>query len=519
MDTFVNNDTPQEGATFGEYRTSTKIDGVQSQFMPQVDALEDRKISSFGGVQGSSDFKQTTTTTTTTKYTTSSSSGGESQVSYNKAIQTSTKVAPTKTLPVKFLPPIFGKSDSSNFQATTTTTTSTNNFGGMDTQLSGQATEGATFGEYRTSTKIDGVQSQYMPQVDALEDKGLATVDTGASLGDFQMTTTTTSTTNFGGMDTQLISQATEGATFGEYRTSTKIDGVQSQYMPQVDALEDKGLTTVDTGANVTDFQTTTTTETTTTGFDLNQLGTTSSGFDASTFQTTEPVVDTVANLTDFQTTMTTTTSATNFGGIDTQLSGQATEGATFGEYRTSTKIDGVQSQYMPQVDALEDKGSATVDTGASSFQTTTKTTTSNTNFGGIDTQLSGQTTEGATFGEYRTSTKIDGVQSQYMPQIDAISTDLPSIPAVPTRTLNQVSLGANAFGTVQTGEEVATVTPLKGSFAVSRNKYIGGMSTINQGNAYNTSTYNVGQAGTTSYSKYTTVTKNYNTRTYNHKA
>jgi hypothetical protein len=105
------------------------------------------------------------------------------------------------------------------------------------------------------------------------------------------------------------------------------------------------------------------------------------------------------------------------------------------------------------------------------------------------------------------------------MPQVDAISTDLPSIPAVPTRTLNQVSLGANAFGAVPTGEEVATVTPLKGSFAVSRSKYTGGMSSMDQGNVYNTSTYNVGQTGSTSYSKYTTVTKNYNTRTYNYKA
>ena len=195
---------------------------------------------------------------------------------------------------------------------------------------------------------------------------------------------------------------------------------------------------------------------------------------------------------------------------------------------RTSTKIDGVQSQYMPQVDAIP---SAEADLnlgalgGASTVQTTTTTTTTSSS-NALPGSTSGfysttdDTGSGAVYGEYRTTTKIDGRQSIYMPQVDAISTDLPSVPAVPTRTLEQASFAQSGDGFSE-----ATVTPLKGSFAVSRNKYVGGMSTMDQGNKYNTSTYrqafrsNVGATGgSSSYSQHTTVTKNYNSRTYNYK-
>jgi len=138
---------------------------------------------------------------------------------------------------------------------------------------------------------------------------------------------------------------------------------------------------------------------------------------------------------------------------------------------------------------------------GETTVQTTTTTTTTTTS--DVDSGA-------ATFGEYESTSALN------------------SVPAVPTRTLDTYDEFQNGEGSSE-----ATVTPLKGSFAISRNKYVGGMSAYGQaeasmeeGNAYNASTHsdlrgNIGSKGTasaggfTSFSEYT-VTKDFNTRTYN---
>ena len=42
MDTFLSNGnslSQDEGATFGEYQTTTKVNGVLSRFIPDIDAI------------------------------------------------------------------------------------------------------------------------------------------------------------------------------------------------------------------------------------------------------------------------------------------------------------------------------------------------------------------------------------------------------------------------------------------------------------------------------------------------
>ena len=92
--------------------------------------------------------------------------------------------------------------------------------------------EGATFGEYRTTTKVNGVQSQFTPDIDAIpsaEDKYDRYEKTTFEIGPESSP-----------LDVEYLESnnvgAEEAAQFGEYRTMTKVNGVQSIYTPSIDA-------------------------------------------------------------------------------------------------------------------------------------------------------------------------------------------------------------------------------------------------------------------------------------------
>ena len=470
----------------------------------------------FGG-----DFQATTTTTTTTETTTSGfdmaqfggAEGGESAGFDASAFQSGEATVDT------------GATFGGDFQATTTTTTTTETTtGGFDMAQFGGAEGGESAG-------FDASAFQ----------SGEATVDTGANFGgDFQATTTTTTTTETttGGFDMAQFGGAEGGESAG-------FDASAFQ----------SGEATVDTGANFGgDFQatttTTTTTETTNFGgfdaqfaggetsttlqtdqtFDLNNLqssGQEGAGFEFNAENTETPLVDATSALQDYgassgfneyqttNTTTETTTTTTNFEGLQGfDLNNlQAGSSSDFSAFQTTTTTE----SNVEAGAASYDEGNANVDAipsttlepamdlgqfgGETTVQTTTTTTTTTTS--DVDSGA-------ATFGEYESTSALN------------------SVPAVPTRTLDTYDEFQNGEGSSE-----ATVTPLKGSFAISRNKYVGGMSAYGQaeasmeeGNAYNASTHsdlrgNIGSKGTasaggfTSFSEYT-VTKDFNTRTYN---
>ena len=480
-----NNDAQQGGASFGEYQSTTTTKTTTN--MGGVDAQQGG-VSSEGGV-AFGEYQSTKPTF----------ARASTKVTYNpNVIQAKTTVAPTKTLPTKFLPTInkdhlgqvqVDSSSSSNFDinAFTSTSDSGANFGGdfQATTTTTTTTETTTGGF--DMAQFGGAEGGESAGFDASAfQSGEATVDTGANFGgDFQATTTTTTTTettNFGGFDAQfaggetsttlqtdqtfdlnnLQSSGQEGAGF-EFNA----ENTETPLVDATSALQDYGASS---GFN--EYQTTnTTTETTTTttnfeglqGFDLNNLQAGSSS-DFSAFQTT-------------------TTTESNF------------EAGAASYDEGNANVDAIPSTTLePAMDLGKFGGETTVQTTT----TTTTTTTSDVDSGA------------ATFGEYESTSALN------------------SVPAVPTRTLDTYDEFQNGEGSSE-----ATVTPLKGSFAISRNKYVGGMSAYGQaeasmeeGNAYNASAHsdlrgNIGSKGTasaggfTSFSEYT-VTKDFNTRTYN---
>ena len=534
-----NNDAQQGGATFGEYKstttkttTTTNMGGVDTQQGGATFGEYQSTTTNMGGVdtqQGGATFGEYQSTTT--KSTTTTNMGGvdtqqggasfgeyqatggasfgeyqstqpsfaraSTRVTYNpNVIQAKTTIAPTKTLPTKYLPTIskdhlgqvkVDSSSSSNFDinAFTSTSDSGANFGGDFQATTTTTTTETTTGGFDMS-KFGGAEGGVTTGFDASAfQSGDATVDTGANFGgDFQAnttTTTTTETTNFGGFDAQ----------FAGGETSTTLQTDQT--------------------------------------FDLNNLQTSGqegAGFEFNAQNTETPLVDTTSALKDYgtnsafneyqttKTTTETTTTTTNFEGLQgfdfNNL--QAGSSSDFSALQTTT----TESNFEAGTASSYDEGNANkdaipsttlepaMDLGQFGGQTTVQTTTTTT------TTTSDVDSGAAAYGEYK-STKA-----------------LNSVPAVPNRTLDTLDAFQNGEGSSE-----ATVTPLKGSFAISKNKYVGGMSTYNQaaasmeeGNVYNASTHsdlrgNIGSKGTasaggfTSFSEYA-VTKDFNTRTYN---
>ena len=197
---------------------------------------------------------------------------------------------------------------------------------------------------------------------------------------------------------------------------------------------------------------------------------------------------------------------------------------ATFGEYQTTTNINDVQSQYIP-------KSISSPETTLQPANDYIQSSTTEVNEGGV------------TFGEYKTTTNINMSKIDSIPTKTLDSISLPSVPAVPpmaglnipTTTINTT----NEFTTIQGNDvsSIATVTPLKGSFAVSRkNKIVGrGMKNyaevfpISNESNFNFSTYkpnlrvkfdNKGfEARNNSFSQIGSSFSEYKTSTYNKKS
>ena len=138
-----------EGATYGEYSTTTSVNGVKSRFTPSVDAIPSAEAE-FGGYQ-----------------TVTNEIGADSQYNQSRG---------------EMLQSASGETNFGNF-------TSSTNVGGLNTQFDSstdilQATsvassEGATFSEFRSNTKVNGGDSGLTPFGDAKPYIG-PTIDTNA---------------------------------------------------------------------------------------------------------------------------------------------------------------------------------------------------------------------------------------------------------------------------------------------------------------------------------------------------
>ena len=201
-----NNSLPPqvEGSTFGTYRTTTKLNGVQSRFTPNVDAIPSAEAE-FGGYQK---------TTNEIEY---SPSGGD--------ILKATSDGPIS----------LGNNSASNTEGFNTY---------FDTNVdilqasSAAGNEGAQFGEYKTTTKVNGVQSIYTPSIDAKPSD--ENTNTTQLLG--QTVANTTTNFNLEGFDfgsTNDAYQSETGVTLGNLQNIKKTDNLGfDQFGASVDALQ-----------------------------------------------------------------------------------------------------------------------------------------------------------------------------------------------------------------------------------------------------------------------------------------
>ena len=193
-------------------------------------------------------------------------------------------------------------------------------------------------------------------------------------------------------------------------------------------------------------------------------------------------------------------------------------------EYKATTNISndsGLEFNSLQETSKTTppfDLSSLQITTQSTPFKnTTTSTITKSSEMDLLKTTPSIQN-DTTIFGEYKTTTNIDSVKSQYMPQIDAIqnfssnntstfgstsnepitlSKPVITIPSsssltFPTPTLTPVTTIPVTTSSISQkgGPSVATVTPLKGSLAIG-SKLIAQVTPMNQGNnLYTSSTY-----------------------------
>lgn len=281
MDTYISNDYNYEGegATFGEYRTTTKVNGVQSSFTPSVDAIPSAEAE-FGDNNASTNIYSTGNTFQTDNFEstafgsyTESSNYNEFNTNYNTSADILQETSGYGDIGTKFDENIGIGVDSIKTDSVHPIDAFPPGGDFMDGNID-QITEtfqtdnpiidsGVNYGDFQTT---DTTTSPY--------------VDTGSTYDNFQ-STTYESTTNYeantnqydSSVDVFKSSNDDAGAQFGEYRTTTKVNGVESAFMPDVDALpsadsllETNDFTTNtygDSSANVQSYENTTTTTTT----------------------------------------------------------------------------------------------------------------------------------------------------------------------------------------------------------------------------------------------------------------
>ena len=593
MDTLLNQGgfSSQEKASFGEYQVTKKVDGVKSSpYMSNIGAK-----SSFsdlhGGFQDQGGFQTAISTSTEineqmTGYSGKGATFGEYQTTGSS--KTTTDYLPTstskmETLPTKYLPPIiqgdngikskFISSQETNYINTNTLKTNKN--------ISDIQNQESTFGEYQATTTAAS-KTDFQINSDSnikfslhLPTKVLPPIIKGEN-------ETQNASLEFNQFQTEINDLGKNKNSFqntkfksdeSSFQTATNNIGFDATQFIQTTQNID---TTVDTGAKF-DIQQTTGTET---GFDINALQTTqnidthvdtgasydiqqttvvdtnswlqkTSSNDLNSLQLNSPLINENSALQNFSSNEELINRETTFNEYPAQFNENLigsksnltpspffdlpnleststikTEeaAATFGEYQTTTNINDVQSQYIP-------KSISSPETTLQPANDYIQSSTTEVNEGGV------------TFGEYKTTTNINMSKIDSIPTKTLDSISLPSVPAVPpmaglnipTTTINTT----NEFTTIQGNDvsSIATVTPLKGSFAVSRkNKIVGrGMKNyaevfpISNESNFNFSTYkpnlrvkfdNKGfEARNNSFSQIGSSFSEYKTSTYNKKS
>ena len=593
MDTLLNQGgfSSQEKASFGEYQVTKKVDGVKSSpYMSNIGAK-----SSFsdlhGGFQDQGGFQTAISTSTEineqmTGYSGKGATFGEYQTTGSS--KTTTDYLPTstskmETLPTKYLPPIiqgdngikskFISSQETNYINTNTLKTNKN--------ISDIQNQESTFGEYQATTTAAS-KTDFQINSDSnikfslhLPTKVLPPIIKGEN-------ETQNASLEFNQFQTEINDLGKNKNSFqntkfksdeSSFQTATNNIGFDATQFIQTTQNID---TTVDTGAKF-DIQQTTGTET---GFDINALQTTqnidthvdtgasydiqqttvvdtnswlqkTSSNDLNSLQLNSPLINENSALQNFSSNEELINRETTFNEYPAQFNENLigsksnltpspffdlpnleststikTEEAatTFGEYQTTTNINDVQSQYIP-------KSISSPETTLQPANDYIQSSTTEVNEGGV------------TFGEYKTTTNINMSKIDSIPTKTLDSISLPSVPAVPpmaglnipTTTINTT----NEFTTIQGNDvsSIATVTPLKGSFAVSRkNKIVGrGMKNyaevfpISNESNFNFSTYkpnlrvkfdNKGfEARNNSFSQIGSSFSEYKTSTYNKKS
>ena len=323
--------------------------------------------------------------------------------------------------------------------------------------------------------------------INALQTTSTTNVDTTTQNIDFGTTENVTTTPSFD-LNALGSSSTTETQNFdiNAFQTSTtNVDNQNFATTPSFDLSAVNTSSTLDTAHNldVNAFQTsaattnvdttvqnvTTTTTTETQNFDVNAFQSSAPSFDLNAFQTAS-----TTNANDLGTGAFSLNQASDSSNIVSQATqGVPSESATFGEYQTTTTINGVQSKYMPQVDA-----------SLNAFQVSNSV-----NLPASSSPIA--------FPEKTVTSQVSNVNT-------FVSSQLAPIPEVPS------SAAVGVVTPIQTDyvsqvPSVATVTPLKGSLAVG-GKIIAHVTPMSHGgNFYTSSTYkpnlrnvNIGSRGHT---------------------
>ena len=397
-----------EGAQFGEYKTTTKVNGVQSIYTPSIDAKPSDENTNTTQLLGQ------TVANTTTNF----NLGGFDFGSTNDANQSETGVTlgnlqnNTKTDNLGF--DQFGASVDALQSANNATDFDFDSYlKNLKKQVGQNASSSSNYVISAGST-VDNLGQNNDDTTTSLDLTAITANIPGIDITkDLKTTTTTTVTKTTSTVNTPSAQQKYDTTDYSS--GSPILDSIpyvtsNLQLAPKNDtnALLNEYRTTLRQQSLKTPTLSMPTTEQT-----IQTTTNYQSPLDIQTFTQTSPVK--YENLSPVETTYTTMpTTVTNK--FTTSNVGNSAE---FGEYKTTTKIGGVQSQFMPDIDSnpavnipMTVSSLPPVETTYTTMPTPVPNTFTTPNVG-----------SSAEFGEYKTTTKIGGVQSQFMPDIDSLPT------------------------------------------------------------------------------------------------
>ena len=397
-----------EGAQFGEYKTTTKVNGVQSIYTPSIDAKPSDENTNTTQLLGQ------TVANTTTNF----NLGGFDFGSTNDANQSETGVTlgnlqnNTKTDNLGF--DQFGASVDALQSANNATDFDFDSYlKNLKKQVGQNASSSSNYVISAGST-VDNLGQNNDDTTTSLDLTAITANIPGIDITkDLKTTTTTTVTKTTSTVNTPSAQQKYDTTDYSS--GSPILDSIP--YVTSNLQLAPKN----DTNALLNEYRTTLrqlslktpTLSMPTTEQTIQTTTNYQSPLDIQTFTQTSPVK--YENLSPVETTYTTMpTTVTNK--FTTSNVGNSAE---FGEYKTTTKIGGVQSQFMPDIDSnpavnipMTVSSLPPVETTYTTMPTPVPNTFTTPNVG-----------SSAEFGEYKTTTKIGGVQSQFMPDIDSLPT------------------------------------------------------------------------------------------------